>query len=277
VLKRPNLLFNLARVEQLTGHTLDAIGHYKAFLADGTVTVADRETARKHVAELSPLVGHILIDAPIGAEVSIDGQTLPGKAPVIEPADVATGAHTVEARLGSQSKTASVSCEAGQTVTAKIELEIAPPPVPVVAPAPAPVEPPEASVQVRTTASGAKIDTVVILGGLAVAAIVIGVAMEVTAESARRNESGEQTGELSSCFGSRASTLTRCNDLASDVNDKLTDENGATAAFIAGGVFAAATALAWAAWPNRRVVESRRRLVPHVAPGVAGLEFVTAF
>src|ERR1700733_5199048 len=42
VLKRPNLLFNLARAEQLTGRFVDAISHYKAFAADSTVDPADR-------------------------------------------------------------------------------------------------------------------------------------------------------------------------------------------------------------------------------------------
>src|SRR5580704_986921 len=105
VLKRPNILFNLARAEQLTGHPVDAIGHYKLFVADNTVTGVDRETARKRILELSALVGHVIIEAPSGADLWIDGQMLPRKAPLGEPADVSAGMHTVQARLEDQTKT----------------------------------------------------------------------------------------------------------------------------------------------------------------------------
>jgi hypothetical protein len=123
---------NLARAEQLTGHWVDALTHYKMFVAENSVTGVDRETARKRIAELTPLVGHVTVIAPSGADLWIDGQMLPRKAPLSEPADVSAGMHTVQARLGDQTKSVGISCQAGQTVTAKIDIEMSGTPVVVV-------------------------------------------------------------------------------------------------------------------------------------------------
>jgi hypothetical protein len=278
VLKRPNLLFNLARAEQLTGHPVDALAHYKVFVADNTVAVADRETARTHIVELNGMLGHIQIDASTGSEVSIDGQPLSGKAPFVEAVDVPTGPHSLEARLGDQTKMAGVSCVGGQTVTAKLEIQ--PPPVAseVVTPAPpaARAEPEEeANAPVTYVASAGKIATTAVLGAVAVAGVGLGVGMQLAA-SAKGNDvaNDQQGGNASSC-----STMTsaRCTRLASDTRAETSDENVRTGAFIGAGVFAAAAAIAWAAWPNTYAVRSARRLVPLVSPGFAGLEFVTAF
>lgn len=272
VLKRPNLLFNLARAEQLTGHPVDAIAHYKAFAADSAVAAADRETARKHVVELNARVGHIEIDAPSGAELWVDGQMLSGKAPLSEPADVSSGPHTVEARLAGLTKTTSVTCDAGQTVTAKIELDATPAPVvpAVVTPAPVPggMQTGGSTGPAKYGASGAKVVTTAVFAGVAVAAIATGVGMQVAAGGI---EAGG--GSASSC----RVTSVACIKIANDAYTKATDENVRTAAFVGAGVFAAAAVLAWVMWPNSKVIESSRHIVPLVAPGVAGLAFVSAF
>jgi hypothetical protein len=277
VLKRPNLLFNLARAEQLTGHPVDALTHYKTFVADNTVAVADRETARAHIVELNGMLGHIQIDASTGSEVLIDGQPLPGKAPFGEAVDVPTGPHSLEARLGDQTKMAGVSCVAGQTATAKLEIQ-PPPAAEVVAPAPlvAHAEPEEeANAPVRYVASGGKIATAVVLGVVAVAGVGLGVGMQLAA-SAKGNDVAidQQGGNASSCSTTMSA---RCARLTSDTNAETSDENVRTGAFIGAGVFGVAAAVVWAALPNTYAVRSARRLVPLVSPGFAGLEFVTAF
>jgi hypothetical protein len=278
VLKRPNLLFNLARAEQLTGRFVDAISHYKAFAADSTVDPADRETARKHIVELSALVGHVQIDAPSGADLWIDGQHLAGKAPLKEPADVSAGPHTVQARLGDQTKMAGVSCEAGQTVTAKIEMEAMPDPALAGGPptsGPGRLEPEESNRPVLHVASRGKIVTTVVLGTAAVAAIGVGVGMQLDA-SAKGSDvtNAEHGGGSSSCFGQ---TSVRCMQLSSDANAEATADNVRTGAFIGAGVLAVAAVVVWAAWPNSKVVESSRHVVPLVSPGFAGIGFVTEF
>jgi hypothetical protein len=278
-LKRPNILFNLARAEQLTGHPVDAIGHYKLFVADNTVTGVDRETARKRILELSALVGHVIIEAPSGADLWIDGQMLPRKAPLGEAADVSAGMHTVQARLEDQTKTSTVVCNAGQTVTTKIEIQLTATPV-VVVPipgeggfAPAPAEPPPPVVHYGP--SGAKIATTVVLGAAAVIALGVGVGMQVAAGSKGSDVTRLQGGP-SSCLGAASSSM-RCTQLASAANSQASDENARTGAFVGAGILAAATVVTWFVWPNTKATEVGKYVVPMLSPGVAGAGFVTEF
>src|ERR1700677_4063020 len=53
VLRDPSILFNLASAEQLTGHPVEALQHYKLFVADRTVAGGDRETALERIVELT--------------------------------------------------------------------------------------------------------------------------------------------------------------------------------------------------------------------------------
>jgi hypothetical protein len=279
VLKRPNILFNLARTEQVTGHAVDAITHYKLFVADNTVTATDRETARKRIAELSSLVGHVTIVAPSGADLWIDGQMLPRKAPLGEPADVAPGSHTVQARLGDQTKNTQVSCVAGQTITATVDIVLNGPglvvvPIPgengPVAPPPPPVEKP-----VHYAPSGAKIATTIVLGVGAAVAIGVGVGMQV-ASGSQGNTVTQDQGSPSSCLGAAASS-TRCTQLSSAANSQASDENARTGAFVAGGILAVAAVTTWFVWPNTKAVETARHFVPLASPSMAGLGFATSF
>ncbi len=284
VLKRPNLLLNLARAEHLTGHFVEAITHYKAFVANSASDAADRETARKRIVELNALVGHILIDAPRGADVSIDGQPLPGKTPFAEPADVSAGPHTVQAQLGSQAKMTGVSCVAGQTVTAKIEIDVGAVPLPsVVAPTSGPggLEPEESRAPVRHVASGGKIATTVVLGVAAVAAVGVGVGMQLDATS-KSNALNADDAAIEGLNGNPASFCANqsqhspCPDKATQANALKTDENVRTGAFIGAGALALAGMLAWVVWPNDKAVAATR-FVPMISPQVAGLEWVGAF
>jgi hypothetical protein len=278
---------NLARAEQLTGHWVDALTHYKLFVADNTVTGSDRETARKRIAELTPLVGHVTVVAPSGADLWIDGQMLPRKAPLSEPADVSAGMHTVQARLGDQTKSVGISCQAGQTVTAKIDIEITGTPVVVVpmpgegGPPPPPAQPEQPNPPTHYVASGAKIGTTVAFGVAAVAGIAVGVGMQVAAGSKGNDVTADHT-QIQNAGGNPASFCSShpqtapCPDEVSQASSHTTDENVRTGAFIGAGVLAAAAILTWMAWPNDKAVESAR-LVPLLSPNMAGLGCIVAF
>jgi hypothetical protein len=284
VLKRPNILFNLARAEQLTGHWVDALTHYKLFVADNTVTGSDRETARKRIAELTPLVGHVTVVAPSGADLWIDGQMLPRKAPLSEPADVSAGMHTVQARLGDQTKSVGISCQAGQTVTAKIDIEITGTPVVVVpmpgegGPPPPPAQPEQPNPPTHYVASGAKIGTTVAFGVAAVAGIAVGVGMQVAAGSKGNDVTADQAGGNStSCTNPTSGNAGRCQNLLNAANSQSSDENIRTGAFVAAGVLAVAAVTTWLVWPNTKTVETARHFVPLTSPSMMGLGFSTAF
>jgi hypothetical protein len=276
VLKRPNILFNLARAEQLTGHPVEAIQHYKTFVADGTVVGADREIARQRIVELTPLVGHVTIEAPSGAELWIDNQLLPAKAPLAEPADVAAGPHTVQARLGGQTKSAQVSLSAGQTVTVKLDL------VPigaalVVVPIPrdslANVPAQEESVKPEQ-ASVAKAVTLVALGVGAIALLGAGVGLEVASSSASSTAATDkmniQGGSSSSSLCNSPTPSAACMNLSNELGTRSTDANLGTGMFIGAGVLAAAFAATWVVWPKTRGGDGAM-VLPLLSPNAAGL------
>lgn len=286
VLKRPNILFNLARAEQLTGHPVEAIQHYKIFVAENSVTPADRELARKRIDELTPLVAHLAIVAPLGSDVWIDGQLLPRKAPLSEPADVSGGMHTVQARLGDQTKTVTAACSSGQTTTVKIEIELPATPLVVV---PIPGEPgtqpgggpgtAPPAVTYHYETPGAKIAVLIGLGAAAVGLVAGGIGLEIASNSAASSASTERTmlqgGTMSTsvCF---MSTSSACQKLANDSSSSASDSNTATALFVGAGVAAAAYVTTLFVWPKTKV-EDRPRVTGLFAPGVAGLGLQGSF
>jgi hypothetical protein len=281
-LQDPSMLFNLAKAEELTGHLAEALQHYKLFVADRTVAGGDRETALEHIAELAALVGHIAIDATAGAELWIDDQMLPNKAPLGEPADVAAGTHTVRARLGDQTETVSVSCAPGQTVQAKIDIVLTGAPLLPVPTARESIanlqgtgqKPPKDE---RYAASGARVATLVALGVGAVALLGTGIGLEVASSKASSAAAADATqlqyGGISSSVCSdpmMAESITACSSLANELSAHSADASAATGLFVGAGVLAATFAVTWVLWPKARLGE-QAAVVPLVSPSMAGL------
>jgi hypothetical protein len=283
-LKRANILFNLARAEQLTNHPVDAIGHYKLYVADSTVTAVDREAARKRIVELSALVGHIVIDAPSGADLWIDGQMLPRKAPLGEPADAAGGMHTVQARLGDQTKTATVACSPGQTVTVKIEIEGTPGTGLVVVPMPGervtvPAPTPEKPFHYETPT--AKVVTVVALGVGAVGFLAAGIGLEAASSSASSALNADhaqilKAGGNPNTFCTTSPTAAPCADEASKAGAHASDANAGVGMLVGTGLLGAAAVVTWIVWPKSKVQDAAR-IVPMVSPQMAGLGLTGSF
>jgi hypothetical protein len=281
-LRDPSILFNLARAEQLTGHLTEALQHYKLFVADRTVAGGDRETALEHIAELAALVGHIAIDATAGAELWIDDQRLPSKAPLGEPADVAAGTHTLRARLGDQTETVSVSCAPGQTVQAKIDIVPTGAPLLRVPTARENIANLQGTVQKppkdeRYTASGARVATLVALGVGAVALLGAGIGLEVASSKASSAAAADVTqlqyGGISSSVcsdGMMAESITACSNLANELSAHSAEASAATGLFVGAGVLAATFAVTWVVWPKARLGE-QAEVVPLVSPSMAGL------
>jgi hypothetical protein len=278
----PSILFNLARAEQLAGHLAEALQHYKLFVADRTVAGGDRETALEHIAELAALVGHIAIDATAGAELWIDDQMLPSKAPLGEPADVAAGTHTVRARLGDQTETVNVSCAPGQTVQAKIDIVLTGAPLLPVPTARESIanlqgagqKPPKDE---RYAASGARVATLVALGVGAVALLGAGIGLEVASSKASSAAAADVTqlqyGGISSSVcsdGMMAESITACSNLANELSAHSAEAGAATGLFVGAGVLAATFAVTWVVWPKARLGE-QAEVVPLVSPSMAGL------
>jgi hypothetical protein len=284
VLKRPNILYNLARAEQLTGHPVEAIQHYKIFVEDSTVAAGDRDTAKKRILELTPLVGHVSFDAPVGTELWVDGQMLASKAPLSEAVDVAPGTHSVQGRLGDTTKTVTVSCAAGQTATAKIDIVLTGPPLVLVPmPGESPPAPPPGAAETGShgASSTAKIVTVTALGAGAIAFLAAGIGFEVasSSEDSDRQTFAQSLGNSPTvCNRPSPSNATVCSEWQNAAQAHARDGNLAAGMLATAGVLAAAAVVTWSVWPKRRDGTSAgARVVPMASPQLAGLGVVGSF
>jgi hypothetical protein len=274
VIKRPNITFNLARAEQLTGHPVDAIQHYKVFVADSTVTGADRELARKRIAELSAVVGHLSVVAPSGAELWVD-QVAVGKAPLNEPLDVATGMHTVQGKVGDKTATVTAVCNAGQVATATLDLEGAQ--GVVVAPVPPGTQGAgEPSFHYETP--GAKVAVVIGMGAGVVGLISGGIGLEIAGSSASNAAMMDrmtlQMGTTSTSVCPKENPTT-CANLMNENNSAASDRNTAIGLFVGAGALAAVAVVTWIVWPKSKVYDVK--VAPVVTPSAAGLSFGGVF
>lgn len=127
VFKAPAVLYNLARAEQLTGHDMEALEHFRLFLRIGAtdvkITDAMRDKAKQNVAELAKKVGQVDIEVPASARVSVDGKPL-DETPK-EPVALPPGRHTIEATFDGRVRSVTVECVAGNVVKARIDFEAA--------------------------------------------------------------------------------------------------------------------------------------------------------
>jgi len=273
VLHTPNILFNLARSEQLTGHSLEALDHYKQYLRDGDpkITGKDRDTAKLLIAELVRKVGHVTIDAPTGAKVTVDGAGLAGEAPFADPIDVTPGKHAIVAKMGDTTKNVDVVAGEGETVSARFVFADGPLPLPTPPPVPPPPPPPAP----EPPSSGAKLGTAIALGGGAAVALGVGIAFVAVASGQESHVTQLQQGNTSySCF---QSTSTRCSQLASDVSAHKTDVGVGAGLLVGGGALALGAVGALLFWPSPRKDTASVWVFPAVTPAGAGLGMMGRF
>jgi hypothetical protein len=290
VLKKPDILWNLALAEEKSGHLVDALGHFKK-VRTAAKNDRDRAGAERHIADLMPQTAHIDVAAPSGAPLTLDGIGV-GMAPLVEPLDVAPGHHHVEVGLA-QGTTKSADCEAvvGQVVRVSfLQAEAvvtpapgapppaAPAPAPVAAPAPAPspmpdnTPPPAPS---HSTFWDARGITVVSLGGLAVVSAGIGLAFGISSnnDASTANSLRQQN---PACLGS---TSPGCEQLSSTTQSQHTAYVTSEGFWIGSAVLAAGAVATWFLWPRSSSGGGGAaiQVVPTAAPGGAGALAVGSF
>ena len=137
-LKRANILFSLARSEQLTGRAVEAIGHYRMYLSDPSAKDAKfRSMAQEHINALYKEVGRLELTASDGTKVWVDGEVL-SEAALREAYVVKPGAHVVSGQSGEKRFEKKLAVTAGEVTKVAITFESAPAPAPTPTPAPTP-------------------------------------------------------------------------------------------------------------------------------------------
>lgn len=270
--KSPIVLYNLALAEQLSGHPVEALEHYRLFgkMTDPKITDVQRQRAAESIADLSKTVGQIEIEAPPGARVSVDGKPVEvGEAPV----PVTPGKHVVEALVDGKVRSVTVECGAGNVTRARL-LDEPPPPSP--APPPAVNDTPEDRgpgfwTTGRIIGAG--------IAGAGAVAIGLGVTFHLGAAS-----SADEAAAIRAQFPpesrdhhcSSAPNDPRCNQLRSAIDDQRSQENLRTGFLVAGGAALVGGAVLFVVSSPR---ESRRGMVvlPVASSREAGLSLVGRF
>lgn len=290
----PSVLRNLGQAELKTGHYLDAARHLSTFIRDTTFgTTAERESAKKSLAEAETKIGKLLLEVDVaGAEVAVDGE-LSGRSPLgADPIYVEPGQRVVRVQKdGYDLYEQTQAFEPDRVIRLKVSLrpsgpvpteaasvsrssgaligpETLPPPPMTSQPAPSVPSPTSRD---RVERSGPETRTIVLISGagLTVLAAGLGVGLAVQGASldddaeTQRKQIAEQLGP-SACANGGAG-----NRACAKLDDTLERRNQANTysqgAFIAAGVLGAATLATVFLWPK-----SSATVTPYATVGPTG-------
>jgi hypothetical protein len=235
VLKAPAVLFNLATAEQKTGHDVEAIEHYRAFLktgaADPHITDAMREKAKQNIADLLTKVSQVDIDVPDGAKVSVDGTPLE-ESPK-EPVPVMPGKHTIEAAFSGKVKSVTVSPRVGDIVKAKIDFDDGA------------TEPPPVESESERPLAGWVVPAG--LGALGVAGLVAGGVFASASQSSKDDSEALRRSSPGLCASPESQGCRDYDDKRSSAESQAT---AAWVGYVSGGVLLAASVATFVFWPK---------------------------
>jgi hypothetical protein len=277
VLKAPAVLYNLARAEQLSGHLIDALHHFREFakMTDPKIDDKQRQAAADNIAELSKRVSQIAIEAPPHARVSIDGRAV--ESDLDDPVAVLPGTHVVEAIAGGKVKRVTVECQAGLVAKAKL-VEDAPSPAsagngdPPLAGRPADTTPPPSS---SRSAVGWAVP--IGLGALGVIGLATGVGFGSASQSSKEESETIRRSNPGLCANPPSAACATYDEKRSSA------ESQATAAWIgyaAGGILLAGAIATWVFWPTDGKTASTARavrVVPALGPRTGGAALHLSF
>jgi hypothetical protein len=268
VLKAPAVLFNLASTEQKTGHEVEAIEHYRAFLTssinDTRITDAMRDRATQNIHEMLKRVSQISIDAPEGAKISVDGKSL--EHPAKEPVAVVPGKHTVEAAFEGKVKAVTVEARNGEVSTAKLDFESGSNLNTYEAPA--------GSYGHRTTAGWV---VPITLGVLGVGGVVMGGVLTSASQDSRDEAASLRVASPGICVQPTSPACAAYDDKRGTAESQSAL---AWAGYVAGGTLLAASIASFIFWPKASASTATSRgtlLTPVLGPQMAGGSLQTTF
>jgi hypothetical protein len=240
---QPRYLWNLALSEVHCQHPLEALAHFRRYLALPSATEDDRRKARKPMAEARAMTAHVELDLPADASVRVDGQD----ATVVDRTiDMMPGRHTIVASAGQATASVVIEGAAGQVLHPDLRFEA---PTPSAPPASSPSAPPVAPMpepDAPSTASTATWWTMprylgLGVGGLAVVGLITGAAFRV-AYSNSQTDAATLRSSIPSGACTSSSPPSSCGDLQDKINAGSQNVTLSTVSFVVGGVAAAASA-----------------------------------
>ena len=265
-------LWDLALAEVNSQRPVEALGHFRRFLALPTTTDDDRRKARKPMAEADAMIAHAVLDVPPGTVVRVDGQEVPL---VDQTVDLIPGHHTIAAIAGERTATAVVDGTAGQTLHPELRFEApTPPPPPAPTPGRATEIPKPAQEQANPRPSSARWITVGTISGVGIIGLVVG--------SVAFANAGGQNSTIASASAHagpcpQPPTTPQCSSLRNAVDAKDTDENIGKGFLIGGGLLVAAAVVTTVLWPRPSDAHEASQIAPVPISGGMGVLWTGRF
>jgi hypothetical protein len=262
-------LWDLALAEYDGERAFDAYVHLRMYESKEDAVPRLAEKAREFEGQLQPKLGHVVIRAPAGAEVFVDG-TMRGNAPLADAVVIDPDKpHTLAIRsTRDEQQERQIPAPGTTTVEITMAFPIAPPPVAVAPPPPA---------RPATHVERAPLRIWLTIG-LGVGAVAAGAsAVYLGAKSSSDGDHANQIGAglaPSACFDTKSTT---CSALHNAIVSQENEHVASVVVYAGAGVFAAAAAAAWIFLPRDHVVSERPALAPMFGPHVAGISLVEAF
>ena len=237
VLKRPNVLFNLARSEQLSNHFVEALVHFQDFVKMPGISSQDKQDAETRIVEIKKQVARVDVKgAPEGAKILIDDSWTGETAPVLGEVHALPGKRIVEVKTSTKSYRKEVECHAQETTTVSFEEEVRANP-------PEGWKPPET----EKVYAGGRIPVVIALGVLGVGGIAAGIGLGA-ASSSKKDEVAKLYGNTGACANQ---TSASCAPVLAARSDQSTLATASVIGYVAGGVLLAGGVAAFFLWPKK--------------------------
>lgn len=290
----PSVLRNLGQAELKTGHYLDAARHLSTFIRDTTFgTAAERESAKKSLAEAETKIGRLILEVDVAAaEVAVDGE-MSGRSPLgADPIYVEPGQRVVRVQKdGYDLYEQTQSFEPDRVIRLKVSLRPSGP-VPTEAASvsrtsPTLIEPviiappPDRSRAIGTSSfisppdrverGGVDARSIVIISGAGLTALALGFGVGLTLQGVSLDDDAStERARVNEKFGtagcSPANGMQRECVKLNDTLDRRNRTNAiAQGAFIGAGVLGAATLVSFFLWPR-----SQTSVAPYATIGPAG-------
>lgn len=275
VLQKPSILLNLALSELYSNHPLDAIVHFEDYIKDPSTPADKRDKARKHLDEALKKTAHLQIRTAPEAQVTVDGR--PISPPYTSAFHVMPGPHSVEARLASKTKSATVDPKPGDTVPIDLTFEGEPaPPAPNPTantntyPQPPAPEPPGSEPPPITPTPSSRMWWLVpgALGVVGLGGVAAGFVFASQQQSSLDDADALRRAGPSNICADRASA--QCQSYEARLDDASTQGTLSTVSYIGGAVFLAGSAVtAFILWP-RSGTKSSAIIAPFVTSSSSG-------
>lgn len=257
-----NILFGIARLEQVLGRSLDAIRHLREAMRSPLLHPANRELGKKYLVDLEGKLGRVDIKGPKGLSCTVGGHEY--VLPLAEPIDVVPDTIEVVGKLGDVRYDGRATAPLGRVTD--IAMKAAASPLAVPSPHPEiPVEPPaEPAASFWTTRHAVGVT----LGGLAVVAAGIGTGFLVARGGHVSDGKDVVAATPQPCARPSDASCNAYDDARSGFQSAGT---GAAISFIASGVLLGAGA-AFFFWPD-----AKRETSVRVVPADRGVSLVGTF